>query len=87
MVRNDKDWMQENLLKAKHFIIKGLDNSFNEPEIYKKYYWLKEKYNTLIIFDKETKTPIRELNEGISGNNIHYSYTEDFYEKHKKLYG
>ncbi len=74
-------------------IIGGLDISFEKPDIYEKYKWLKAQYNKLIIiddFDFDTKTKenikmkIRELNEGLGGQNIHHSYTDDFYERTKK---
>ncbi|MDA3887063.1 MAG: hypothetical protein PF638_15865 [Candidatus Delongbacteria bacterium] len=67
-------------------IIEGLDNSFEKIEVFEKYKWLKEKYNQL-IFSKDPKNPesimmkIRELNENIAGKNIHYSYTDNFYER------
>jgi hypothetical protein len=69
-------------------IIDGLDTSFERPKVYEKYKWLQEQYNKLIIFDDfdfekqsegNMKLKIRELNEGIAGRNIHYSYTDDFY--------
>lgn len=74
-------------------IISGLDASFENPDIFEKYRWLKEQYNKLIILsdsDFNTKTKenikmkIRELNDGISGHNIHYSYTDNFYEERRK---
>lgn len=81
------------LTNIRKVIINGLDSSFENPEIFQKYKWLKDQYNRLIIlsdFDFDTKTDenikqkIRELNEGISGLNIHYSYTDKFYESRKK---
>jgi hypothetical protein len=82
--------LTESLSKVRKIIIKGLDASFEHADVFEKYKWLKNQYNRLIIlddFDFETETEehikqkIRELNEGISGGNIHYSYTDDFYEK------
>jgi|GEM_PF-478171 len=81
------------LANIRKVIIKGLDSSFENPDIFEKYKWLKEQYNKLIIlsdFDFESKTEenikqkIRDLNEGIFGQNIHYSYTDTFYEQRRK---
>lgn len=76
---NDK--LKQNLLKAKKTIISGLDNNLDNPYVFKKFDWLKNQYNRLIILEDKIKYPIRELNEGIAGNNIHFSYTDDFYSK------
>lgn len=85
--------LTESLSKVRKVIISGLDSSFEKPEVFEKFKWLKEQYNKLIIlndFDFKTKTEehikqkIRELNIGIAGQNIHYSYTDNFYENHNK---
>ena len=85
--------LTESLSKVRKVIISGLDSSFENPEVFEKFKWLKEQYNKLIIlndFDFETKTQehikqkIRELNDGIAGQNIHYSYTDNFYENRSK---
>lgn len=82
--------LTESLNKVRKVIVNGLDSSFEKPEVFEKYKWLKEQYNKLIIlsdFDFETKTEenikqkIRELNVGIAGQNIHYSYTDNFFDK------
>ena len=79
--------------KVRKVIINGLDESFEKPDVFKKYKWLKDQYQKLIIlddFDYETKSEenvkmkIRELNEGITGQNVHYSYTDEFYEINRK---
>ncbi len=79
----------ESLEKVRKVIVAGLDATFEKPDVFEKYNWLKEQYNKLIIlgdFDFDTKTheniklKIRELNEDIAGQNIHYSYTDKFYE-------
>ncbi len=79
--------------KIRKVIVNGLDTSFENPIVFEKFKWLKEQYNKLIIlndFDFETKTheniklKIRELNEGIYGHNVHYKYTDDFYDSTKK---
>jgi hypothetical protein len=82
--------LKQSLDKVRENIIKGLDNSFENPEVYEKYNWLKKQDNELIIlsdFDSKNssygnvKKTIREINEGISGQNVHYSYTDKFYNK------
>lgn len=91
---------QESLVKSldsiRKTIIAGLDDSFEHPDVFEKYNWMKEQYNKLIIFDDfnfETKTEeyvkmkIRPLNENIAGQNIHYSYTDNFYEKKRSRSG
>jgi len=84
-----KEKLIESLNKVRKVIVNGLDTTFENPDVFEKYKWLKEHYNKLIIledFDFETKTheniklKIRELNEDIAGQNIHYSYTDNFYE-------
>lgn len=85
--------LKESLNIIRKVIIKGLDTSFENPRVYEKYIWLKTQYNNLIIlsdFDFKTKTyeniklKIRELNEGMNEHNVHYKYTDDFYESTKK---
>ncbi|OBX17566.1 MULTISPECIES: hypothetical protein [Bizionia] len=85
--------LKESLNIIRKVIIKGLDTSFENPRVYEKYIWLKTQYNNLIIlsdFDFKTKThenvklKIRELNKGMNGHNVHYKYTDDFYESTKK---
>jgi len=76
--------LKEELIRAKKVIINGLDLCLENPSIFEKYSWLKKQYNELIILGDNIKDPIRELNEGISGGNIHYSYTDDFYTNHQK---
>lgn len=84
-LEDDSNFLRDNLNKAKSAIIAGLDEHFNNSALFAKYNWLKTKYNDLIILDEQLKSPIRKLNEGISGNNIHYKYTDDFYTKGKKI--
>ncbi|MGQ1890135.1 hypothetical protein ACT29H_06805 [Thermophagus sp. OGC60D27] len=88
-----KEKLIESLSIVRKVIVKGLDTTFENPDVYEKYKWLKEQYNKLIILedsDYETKTyeniklKIRELNENIAGQNIHYSYTDNFYESEWK---
>ena len=79
-IHSSKTFKQE-LKKTKNIILHGLDASFEHPDIYSKYDWLRQEYNNLIILTEE-KTPIYNLNEGIRGGNIHYQYTEKFYDRH-----
>ena len=81
--------LMTSLENVRKVIVKGLDSSFENPDVFEKYVWLKDQYNKLSIlddYDFETKTEenikskIRELNEGISGQNIHFSYTDNFYQ-------
>jgi len=83
----------ESLNKIRKEIINGLDSSFENPDVFEKYKWLKDEYNKLIIlsdFDPSTRTEenikqkIRELNVGIAGQNIHYSYTDSYYERFRR---
>ena len=83
------DRLSESLDKVRKIIIAGLDMSFEKPDVFEKYKWLKEQYNKLIIlsdFDLDTKTEenvkfkIRELNEDLYGQNIHYTYTDSAHE-------
>lgn len=81
----------ESLEKVRKVIVAGLDATFEKPDVFEKYNWLKEQYNKLIIlgdFDtkmhENIKLKIRELNEDIAGQNIHYSYTDKFYESRWK---
>ncbi len=87
-----KEKMIDSLRMVRKTIINGLDNNFENPEIFEKYRWLKKHYNELIILsdlnsdnsnDVEINYKIRELNEGLYGQNIHFSYTDDFYNKEK----
>lgn len=82
--------LQHSLDKVRKVIIRGLDSSFEHPDVFEKFNWLKEQYNNLIIFDDNSsdskteeglKIKIRSLNENIAGQNVHYSYTDNFYEK------
>jgi len=83
------DLLIDSLGKVRKVIVNGLDSSFEKPDVFEKFKWLKEQYNKLIVlddFDFGTKTneniklKIWELNENIGGQNIHYSYTDSYYE-------
>jgi hypothetical protein len=70
--------LKSELLKIKQIIVNGLDMSFQSPDVFHKYVWLRGQYNGLIIHDKDIKEELYSLNKDIPGNNIHYSYTDDF---------
>lgn len=78
------DKFNEDLKKCKKTIIKGLDSGFSNPRVHSKYKWLKNEYKNLIIFEDKIKEEIKELNEDITGNNIHYSYTDNFYNSREE---
>ena len=68
------DKLAESLDKVRKVIVNELDFTFEKPDVFAKFKWLKEQYNNLIIledFDLETKTheniklKIRKLNEDI----------------------
>jgi hypothetical protein len=54
-------------------IIDGLDNSFEKPDVFQKYKWIKDEYNKLIILTKGLKKEIYEVRCADNSNNIHYS--------------
>ncbi|MCM0042714.1 MAG: hypothetical protein NBV61_08125 [Algoriphagus sp.] len=71
--------LKDALDKTRKVIIDGLDYSFELPSVHSKYQWLKNEYNSLIILTDNIKQPIKELNENIAGQNIHFSYTDNYY--------
>lgn len=88
--------LRVSLEKIRKVIVNGLDGTFENPNIFEKYNWLKNQYNRLIILgddDFESKTQenikirIREINENLAGHNIHYKYTDDFYTQRRKNSG
>lgn len=64
-----------NLKKAKKTIIDGLDGSFEYPDVYEKYLWLKNEYEYLIILEAE-KPNFYNIGTNHDGHNIHFSYTD-----------
>lgn len=74
-----EDILKDALDKTRKVIIEGLDYSFELPSVHSKYQWLKNEYNSLIILTDNIKQPIKELNESIAGQNIHFSYTDNYY--------
>lgn len=71
--------LKAELKKIKQTIIDGLDSSFEFPDIHNKFIWLKNQYEALVILEDNVKEKIYELNEGLAGQNIHYSYADNFY--------
>lgn len=87
------DILVQSLVKVRKTIVDGLDGSFENPDVFEKFRWLKEQYNKLIILDdvdfktktsEKIKQKIRTLNEDIPGQNIHYRYTDNFYANKKR---
>ena len=87
------DKLTNSLEKVREVILKGLDNSFENPSVFDKYQWLKKQYHKLIIlddFDYNTKSEenilikIKELNDGMAGHNIHYEYTDQYHKRLRK---
>lgn len=82
-----KNELTSGLERIRQTIIRGLDLSFEDPEVFLKYKWLKRQYNRLLILnesDEEQFPKIKELNPKITNGNIHYQYTDDFYNSQKK---
>jgi len=77
------DILKDALDKTRKVIIEGLDYSFELPSVHSKYKWLNNEYNELIILTDNINQPIKELNENIAGQNIHFSYTDNFYNGKK----
>lgn len=81
-----KDELTSSLERIRQTIIRGLDLSFEDPEVFLKYKWLKRQYNRLLILnesDEKQFPKIKELNPKITDGNIHYQYTDDFYNSQK----
>jgi len=75
----EQNKLTRELGKVRKTIIDGLDSNFELSNIHLKYQWLKREYEKLIIFNSD-KLKIYEVNEGVSGHNIHYTSTNDFYD-------
>jgi hypothetical protein len=78
----DKKILKRELNKIRKTIINGLDSSFEHADTHLKYHWLKSEYEKLII-TKIEKKKIYNLNEGLRGHNIHFSYTNNYFDKRK----
>jgi hypothetical protein len=49
----------ENILSTfRSFIVKGLNASFEHPDVYAKYKWFVDRYDNLIVHNKDLKPPI-----------------------------
>lgn len=66
---------------VRKLIFAGMDAGFELPDVYLKYSLLKDQYKGLYISAHDAHLPIRNLNEDIPGNNIHFKYTDDFHHK------
>ncbi|WP_079491613.1 hypothetical protein [Maledivibacter halophilus] len=53
--------LTEHLDLIRDVIIKGLDSSFNTPNVYEKYVWLKEEYEKLLIFTDDNEVKKKKL--------------------------
>jgi hypothetical protein len=88
--------LKNSLDRVRNVIVGGLDYSFQSPQVFEKYNWLKDRYNNLIILrdynikdktankEKNIKIKLYDLNENIVGQNIHYSHTDNVYEMIRK---
>lgn len=88
--------LTDSLDKIRKVIVNGLDTSFEKPEVFEKYKWLKDQYNSMIILGdynpiiksgtkgEDIKIKLFDLNEDIIGRNIHYSYTDNTHERIRK---
>lgn len=74
-----KSRLKRELKKVKQTIINGLDSTFENADIYEKFVWLRSQYDGLLIFCDGAKEKIFNLNENISGQNIHFSNTDNFH--------
>ena len=79
----DTQKLKRELKKIKKTIINGLDDNFEHSDTHMKYQWLKKEYEKLIIMSIE-KEKIYEINEGLAGNNIHFSFSNNFYDNRTK---
>lgn len=58
-------------------IIKGLDFSFTQPEVFLKYKWLADQYNELIICKNYKKQEIHNVDTVEKGKNIHFMHADE----------
>lgn len=84
------DYTQEaqlsDLKLIRDVIVKGLDFSFEHPNVVEKYQWLKKQYNKLIIFGEggpEILEKIQEFSNLNTPFNIHYTNTEFWYTQNE----
>lgn len=76
-----KKRLETSLKSAKKTIIDGLDSSFEFPDVYEKYLWLKKEYQDLIILEAK-KPEIYDLGHNHDGQNIHHAHIDKVnYEK------
>jgi hypothetical protein len=75
----DDTKMKTGLKKIRKTIIDGLDSTFQQPDIFSKYVWLKDQYNELIILTDGLKSKIHKLSD--NGHNIHCKFTDEINNK------
>ena len=73
--------IKKEIKKSKDTIIKGLDSSFETPQIFIKYRWLKDQYDKLIILGDNIKEKFHDISKPDNHNNIHYSYIDKVFNK------
>lgn len=82
--------LKDKLDTIRNYIVTGFDEVFESYNVYQKYLCLKKEYNSLCILDDVNilsgeslpiKLKLYDINENIYGGNIHYEYTDKFYNK------
>ena len=75
--------LKDNLDKIRKTIIQGLDSNFEHRDVFDKFKWLKDEYNSLIIFNPtqmdehyplQVKDSIPNIKEINSSRNIYHEY-------------
>lgn len=80
---SDED-IRNYVIASKDTILRGLDKSIEKPSVFKKYNWLRKKFDNLLISDcdgEDIQCKIYTPSNGDSKQNIHYSYINDFYDR------
>jgi hypothetical protein len=72
--------LKKRLRESKSTIIKGLDDNFDNPNVFKKFQWLRDEYNKLIILDN-CYEKIYDTEIADPRHNIHYSYINELRSK------
>lgn len=76
---------QEALSRARYSIIDALDKNIDNPNVYEKYSWLKDRYNNLYINAPYHKDNIIDTNIADAHHNIQYRPVNEFIDcTHKK---
>jgi hypothetical protein len=74
---------KEELDVIRKVIIAGLDNSFENPDVFQKYKWIKDEYNRLIILKKGLKKEIFDARCADNEHNIHFSNIDNMMNRPK----